>query len=67
MEEKKIIYDHDLYESLIKQKVGEAMPKDLRFSESRTMVRKFKKVYPNQNCTCGSGKKAKKCCYKPYH
>lgn len=31
-----------------------------------TLVRKTPKVYPNDKCTCGSGLKAKKCCYEPY-
>jgi uncharacterized protein YchJ len=48
-----------------------SVPKDLKIitkpgGKGYTMVRKSKKVYPNQPCTCGSGKKAKKCCYKPY-
>lgn len=48
-----------------------AVPKDLQIiskpgSKGYQMVRKYKKVYPNQPCTCGSNKKAKKCCYSPY-
>jgi hypothetical protein len=30
-----------------------------------TMKRKWAKVHNNDPCTCGSGKKAKKCCYRP--
>lgn len=45
-------------------------PKDLEIQQNKegffTMQRKFKKVYRNQPCTCGSGVKAKKCCYSPY-
>lgn len=29
---------------------------------TRPLVRKHKKVYPNDPCPCGSGKKYKKCC-----
>ena len=47
--------------------VKDSIPKDLRINpKAGNMVRKAKKVYPNQPCTCGSGKKAKKCCYSPY-
>lgn len=49
-------------------KVKVMIPKDLEIvgDSGWTMKRKFKKVYPNQLCTCGSGKKAKKCCYVQY-
>ena len=49
-------------------KVRVMIPKDLEIvgDAGWTMKRKFKKVYPNQPCTCGSGKKAKKCCYVQY-
>lgn len=48
-----------------------AVPKDLKVvtkpgGKGYTMKRKYKKVYPNDPCTCGSKKKAKKCCYSPY-
>ncbi|MBE5965617.1 MAG: hypothetical protein E7255_01380 [Lachnospiraceae bacterium] len=29
-----------------------------------TMTKDTKKVYPNDSCPCGSGKKFKKCCGK---
>ena len=31
-----------------------------------TMRRKAPKVCGNEPCSCGSGKKSKKCCYSPY-
>ena len=31
----------------------------------QTPVVKEKKIYPNDPCPCGSGKKYKKCCGKP--
>ena len=46
------------------------IPKDLQVAENKegffTLERKSPKVYRNQKCTCGSGKKAKKCCYSAY-
>lgn len=30
--------------------------------KTKPLVRKFAKVYPNDLCPCGSGKKFKKCC-----
>mmetsp|Transcript_10626 Transcript_10626/g.20891 ORF Transcript_10626/g.20891 Transcript_10626/m.20891 type:complete len:110 (+) Transcript_10626:394-723(+) len=33
--------------------------------EVKAPVQAVKKVKPNEPCTCGSGKKFKKCCYKP--
>jgi uncharacterized protein YchJ len=40
-------------------------PRDLEITGEAgwTMKRSAKKVYRNQPCTCGSGKKAKSCCY----
>lgn len=32
--------------------------------EDKTVVKTEKKVYPNDSCPCGSGKKYKKCCGK---
>lgn len=46
------------------------IPKDLRIAQPKknyTMVRKDRKMGRNEPCSCGSGKKAKKCCYSPYH
>lgn len=48
-----------------------SVPKDLKLKEpgnknTGQLVRIEKKVYPNDACTCGSGLKAKKCCYRPY-
>lgn len=59
-------------------KIKIAIPKDLHpvnglqedgnlAGKGWQLQRKFKKVQPNDKCTCGSGKKAKKCCYSPYH
>jgi len=39
------------------------MEKYVRPRKTRTIIRKFdKKVMPNDQCPCGSGKKFKKCC-----
>ena len=47
---------YDRYEYLFKSiKRGKRI-------EERTVVRTEKKVYPNDPCPCGSGKKYKKCC-----
>jgi uncharacterized protein YecA (UPF0149 family) len=53
-----------------------AIPKDLKPKNGITnglirgkgwqLVRKDPKIRRNDPCTCGSGKKAKKCCYSPY-
>lgn len=32
--------------------------------KEENVVRKQKKIYPNDPCPCGSGRKYKKCCYK---
>lgn len=44
------------------------IPRDLELVEGKgiTLKRKYPKVYANDPCTCGSGRKAKKCCYEPY-
>jgi len=48
------------------------IPHDLEPSKKQAgkyrapLVRKAPKVHGNEPCTCGSSRKAKKCCYKPY-
>lgn len=37
-------------------------PKEVQLGKPFTFIRKNKKVYPNEPCTCGSGNKFKKCC-----
>ncbi len=32
--------------------------------KEENVVRNQKKIYPNDPCPCGSGRKYKKCCYK---
>ena len=46
----KLEYDNDLYD-------------DFRMPVPKPIV-KEKKIYPNDPCPCGSGKKYKKCCGK---
>ena len=72
MEENKMIMD-----DVVETKVSEAEmanvvarpttsidpKKFVRPRKTRTIIRKFdKKVMPNDQCPCGSGKKFKKCC-----
>ena len=43
--------------------VNQQMQKYVRPRKTRTIIRKFdKKIMPNDQCPCGSGKKFKKCC-----
>lgn len=52
LEEWKAIFDEDTLKALYKEQ------------KSSMTVRKEAKVYPNDPCPCGSGKKYKKCCGK---
>ncbi|MCM1112470.1 MAG: SEC-C metal-binding domain-containing protein [Muribaculum sp.] len=52
LEEWKAIYDEETLKALYKEQ------------KSSTTVVKGEKVYPNDPCPCGSGKKYKKCCGK---
>ena len=52
LEEWKAIFDEDKLKSLYKEQ------------KSSTTVVKDAKIYPNDPCPCGSGKKYKKCCGK---
>ena len=52
LEEWNAIYDEETQKALYKEQ------------KSSTTIVKDKKVYPNDPCPCGSGKKYKKCCGK---
>lgn len=52
LEEWKDIYDEDTLKTFYKEQ------------KASTTIRKEAKVYPNDPCPCGSGKKYKKCCGK---
>lgn len=53
LEEWNAIFDEDKKKALYKEQKA-----------STTVQREDKKVYPNDPCPCGSGKKYKKCCMK---
>ena len=48
------------------EKIFDQEKRDALFKEAKSAntVRKEKKIYPNDPCPCGSGKKYKKCCGK---
>lgn len=50
LEEWKDIFDEDVRKALYKEQ------------KESTTIQKGKKIYPNDPCPCGSGKKYKKCC-----
>lgn len=47
--------------------MANVIPKDIPVPPSNTpdSFMQIKKIYPNDKCPCGSGKKYKKCCGKP--
>ena len=53
--------DESLVESNPNEETRKALYKE---QKSSTTIVKDKKVYPNDPCPCGSGKKYKKCCGK---
>ncbi len=55
------LYELPMWDKLLSQERRKELYKE---QKSSTTVVKEKKVYPNDPCPCGSGKKYKKCCGK---
>lgn len=55
------LYDLEEWNSIFDQETKERLYREQK--ASKTVV-KEEKIYPNDPCTCGSGKKYKKCCGK---
>ena len=55
------LYNLEEWEAIFDEEIRKALYKE---QKSSTTVRKEAKVYPNDPCPCGSGKKYKKCCGK---
>ncbi len=53
------LYNLPQWEAIFDEETRKALYKEQKAS---TTIRKDKKVYPNDPCPCGSGKKYKKCC-----
>ncbi len=56
------LYNLEQWDSIFTQEEKEALYKEQK--RSTTIVNETPKVYPNDPCPCGSGKKYKKCCGK---
>ena len=54
------LYNLEEWEPIFTKEERDALAKEQK--KSQTVVREEKKVYPNDPCPCGSGKKYKKCC-----
>lgn len=55
------LYELEEWDAIFDEETRKALYKE---QKSSTTVVKDKKVYPNDPCPCGSGKKYKKCCGK---
>jgi len=68
MENKGLNKEVEKREKLQAPRVNISKPIDMEIVGDKgwTMQRMQKKIQRNQPCTCGSGKKAKKCCYVEY-
>ena len=55
------LYELEEWNDIFDEETRKALYKD---QKSSTTIVKDKKVYPNDPCPCGSGKKYKKCCGK---
>ena len=55
------LYDLEEWNDIFDEETRKALYKE---QKSSTTIVKDKKVYPNDPCPCGSGKKYKKCCGK---
>ena len=55
------LYNLEEWEAIFDEETRKALYKE---QKSSTTIRKDAKVYPNDPCPCGSGKKYKKCCGK---
>lgn len=56
------LYNLKEWEAIYSKEEREELAKEQK--RSQTFVREGEKVYPNDPCPCGSGKKYKKCCMK---
>ena len=54
------LYNLEQWDAIFSAEERDALAKEQK--RSQTVVREEKKVYPNDPCPCGSGKKYKKCC-----
>lgn len=55
------LYELEEWEAILDEETRKALYKEQKAS---TTIRKEERVYPNDPCPCGSGKKYKKCCGK---
>jgi uncharacterized protein YecA (UPF0149 family) len=55
------LYELEEWEAIFDEETRKALYKE---QKSSTTIVKEDKVYPNDPCPCGSGKKYKKCCGK---
>ena len=55
------LYELEEWNDIFDEETRKALYKE---QKSSTTIVKYKKVYPNDPCPCGSGKKYKKCCGK---
>ena len=56
------LYDLPQWNDIFTKEKRDELAKEQK--RSQTVVREGEKVYPNDPCPCGSGKKYKKCCMK---
>lgn len=56
------LYELPAWDSILTEEKRKELYKEQK--KSRTVKRESKKIYPNDACPCGSGKKYKKCCMR---